>query len=393
MGKFDSELRKKIKNSKIVDRPIKYCIEDYRFASNEYLGLINPKKNKIKSVYQVGSVGVPGISDIDYILVFSDEEKDNYGKYHIINLSQKSKYLFAHNCILINERIMSKLNLWFPFFDLDKVYGKEIAIDKRTSKEISLILTLQYLINKVPSDFILFSTLNGKIRQRTLLALINSLRHTINLAYSLNISHSKKWDAFVNDFNLFRKNWFIEKRKDEKLVDFIFQAVNISFELISTIDKYLVEELGIKTKENSFKLLLRNKTLIFEKNWGSLGNKINSFPISFGVFIYLWVNSGTKIGDQILKKVPKEIVYSCPERLKKKFIQYASILEEYDAFSKEKFNMAANGYHTLWMPCYENPVKNWLHNKLFKLFASPYIILNKSRNFLQSQSLPKQIKL
>jgi hypothetical protein len=164
MENYKNFLKKKIKNTKIVDIPIKCSIEEYNKASKEYLNLINPKKNKIKAIYQVGSIGVPGISDLDYILIFSNEEKDNYGKYHIMNLSQKSKYIFAHNVLLINEKVFKNLNLWFPFFDLKKVYGEEIFTKNHKDNSINLILLLQYLINKIPSDFVVFSTLNGKFR-------------------------------------------------------------------------------------------------------------------------------------------------------------------------------------------------------------------------------------
>jgi hypothetical protein len=44
MENYKSFLKKKIKNSKIVDIPIKCNIRDYDRASREYLNSINPKK-------------------------------------------------------------------------------------------------------------------------------------------------------------------------------------------------------------------------------------------------------------------------------------------------------------------------------------------------------------
>jgi hypothetical protein len=297
-----------------------------------------------------------------------------------MNLSQKSKYIFAHNVLLINEEIFENLNLWFPFFDLKKIYGEEIFIKNQKNNSINLILLLQYLINKIPSDFVVFSTLNGKFRQRTLLALINSLKHTINLADSIDIKPQKNWKEFVKKFNKFRENWFTEENRDKQLFDFIFESIKISFQLISEVDKYLTNNLKIKTKADSFKLKLPNKEIIFIKDWKNLENKINAFPISFGVFIYLWIESKTKIGEQISKRISEELVYSCPKNLINKFNKYALILEDYNRFSKKKFNMTTNGYHILWMPFYNNKIKNKIHNLIFKFSAWPYILLNKIKS-------------
>jgi len=104
-----------LKQSEIVNKTIHCTLDDYKKASKEYIQQINPVKNGISAVYQVGSIGVPGISDIDYFLIFQDDKFDSFRKYSISKLSEKTKYIFSHEGLYINGEIAKDLKYWFAF--------------------------------------------------------------------------------------------------------------------------------------------------------------------------------------------------------------------------------------------------------------------------------------
>lgn len=368
-----------LKKSKMIDIVQECSLKDYNNASAEFLKIINPKRNKIKSIYKVGSVSVLGISDLDYFLVFEDEKRDIYGKYHILNLSRKSRYIFLHNAFFVNEKVFKNLNLWFPFFNLKKVYGKDIKTNKQFNENICLILAVQYLINKIPSDLIFYSTNKNQFHQRTILAQINSLKHTLTLLKKAGMRISKKWLRFTINYDKFKSLWFkIESQKRERILkDFLEISIEISLDIIKEVDSYLTHKKRVKSKINNFELQLSNRKLYFAKDWNydkALKLKGALLPISFGFYISLLAESKTNLGRQIKKKISKDIDFFCPVSLRESFTKHAKIIDEYNKFSKKKFRFPANGYHILWAPYYNNYFLNFIHKYFYKFLSLSYIL-------------------
>ncbi len=376
-----------MKKSTMIDKPRYYSREEYNNASREYLKILNPKKNNIKSVYQVGSIGVPGISDIDYFIVYKNDKNDFFGKYHILNLSKDSKYMFYHNCWFVNEKVIENLGYWFPFFNLDKVYGDIINIKKIKEIEIDLILATQYLISKIPYDLIDYSIKRKKFYQRTMLVSIHSLRHTVKLIDRIGYA-KKNWLSFCEEFDRFRKNWFKEKNREDRLIKFSAKSILISLDIIEMFDKILIENFNIQAPKDSFKLHSGNKDFYFLNKWDKdkilkkymiqKFKDIRYYPSSFAYYLYLRSIDNGNLGKQMRKKFPRNIKYSVPKNIKTSFSKYEQILNEFNEFNKKKFWMTANGYHTLWASYYaENSSLNYIYDKIFKTRELSIIIFKK----------------
>ena len=370
-----------LKQSEIINKTTYCTLDDYKKASKEYIQQINPVKNRISAVYQVGSIGVSGISDIDYFLIFQDDKFDSFRKYAISKLSEKTKYIFSHDGWYINDEIAKDLKYWFPFFDLNKIYGKKIDIKYSKDFNIHLLLAVQYLITKVPVDFITYSIRCGKLYQRIMLAMIYSLRHIVNLFKKFDSNYPKKWDTFISEYSFFRENWFSMRNEDEKndkLIEYIADGIIISFEIIESLGRYL-KELNIVSGIDSFKVKLNNRVLTFDKRWtkeeaynnflDNEGFMIHHYPIEFGFYIYLWAKTNTDIGHPLYKKIKKLPAYEIPEGIKCSFNFHCNAIEKYNNFNKRKFKVSANGYHTLWAKYSLNPIDSFVA-KVYRKISS-----------------------
>ena len=383
---MESKLISLMKKSKMVDFPEYHSGEDYKKASNEYLKIVDPKKNSIESIYQVGSIGVPGISDIDYFISYKNNKRDSYGKYHILNLSKDSRYMFYHNCWLVNKYVMENLGYWFPAFNLDLVYGKKINIKKIKDRNIGLILATQYLMSKIPYDLIDYSIKRKKFYQRTMIVSIHSLKHTIKLIDELGYA-KKGWLKFSKDFEKFKTNWFNEEDRVEKLIHFASKSIIISLDIIGVFDKILIDVFNITPPKESFRIQANNKSFYFLEKWTKFGvlkkymaddnRDMRYYPSSFAYYIYLRSLHSGRLGRQMGDKFPGKIKFSIPEKIKNSFLKYENVLNEFNEFNRSKFGMTANGYHTLWAPYYENSILERFHNKVFKARGLTIIVYKK----------------
>jgi hypothetical protein len=75
----------------------------------------------VNSVYQVGSIRNPGISDIDLLLVVSDDAQCDASPFAI--LTDEERYLFTHSCFVIPESLAPELARYSLLHGYRKLYG------------------------------------------------------------------------------------------------------------------------------------------------------------------------------------------------------------------------------------------------------------------------------
>ncbi len=101
----------------------KYSKEDYLEAIRRYVDKI--KKNPyVVSVYQIGSFKYPGLSDIDLVIVLSDNvESFSWNDYSVTETYNSD--MFMHESFLIQESLMEEIKFLYPLFGLKHIWGKE----------------------------------------------------------------------------------------------------------------------------------------------------------------------------------------------------------------------------------------------------------------------------
>jgi len=176
----------------------------------------------ILSVYQIGSVSNPGISDIDLIMVFED---DRIHKSDLLNGFKKSeKYLFIHGLFGTSAHLFKESQHFTFYHNLKLLMGIDLLPNiPRSNPDTETVLkrqiAMEYLIK-------LYYTLNvqavyGIIKVRSLLLELKAAYYDLNF---LEIHQGVFFDLLIEIIEL-RKIWFAAERTDAQLSELVKQIL------------------------------------------------------------------------------------------------------------------------------------------------------------------------
>lgn len=158
----------------------------------------------VKRVMQMGSVGCPGISDIDLIVVTQDSGFDGTG--HAIK-NKDNEYYFLHDALWLREQDLERLpNIFCTNKVFEPVTSVETSIAKKftLTDEQKLIYLIEITFNK------LLQLVNSQVRNinaRGLMTRASSVVHSVALADDLQIPNIQFARQFASSVNLIRTNW------------------------------------------------------------------------------------------------------------------------------------------------------------------------------------------
>lgn len=186
---------------KIIDLPIHHNLNDYKKAIDQQLYELS-KLSNVVSVYQIGSVSTPGISDIDLLVVFQNNSQCAYNP----KGGSANNYLYTHTLYGCSEQdFLDSFNYTF-FHNHKLLYGKEFEIVNRLAEEDQKILkeqiALEFLV-KMYINLVLQKAYNT-IKLRALFLHIKALIYDFEF---LNIK-PEQLIALVNEGVSYRNNWF-----------------------------------------------------------------------------------------------------------------------------------------------------------------------------------------
>ncbi|MEO0311091.1 MAG: hypothetical protein RIQ89_748 [Bacteroidota bacterium] len=163
------------------------------------------KFDSVVAVYQIGSVSVPGISDLDMVVVFEDGKNCNFNPLSV--LSESERYLFIHSLFGINKSHFAHLNNYQLQINYNLCYGAAIDWNENRLSEadaelLKTQIALEYLVkNYITSEV---QSINKLIKVRSLLLEVNALKYDFQL---LNIT-THPLLSLVNELIEWRKTWF-----------------------------------------------------------------------------------------------------------------------------------------------------------------------------------------
>ena len=243
---------------KLIDFPKKISYNYYDKAINNKIDYLS-RFSQVLSVYQIGNVKHPGISDIDLLVIFKNDVV--FEKNPLINSDKVDKYLFSHNLFGLSQYYFNESMNYSFFSNFKLLYGKKNSLNnslkKDEIKKLKKQIALEYLIKNY---IVLTMQLKYKIlKVRTLLLEINAIKFDLDF---LNIKN-KKINSFIEELIHFRDNWYNAKPTNTEIIAwtlefYTFLEQLINEELTKTIfyvgsKKQYIFNNNIKlTKSNSF---------------------------------------------------------------------------------------------------------------------------------------------
>jgi hypothetical protein len=280
---------------KIIDRPTIIPIECYNDLIDK---LINEliKDDTINSIFQVGSIKNPGISDLDLFCIYNSgsQNKKNYRK----PLSKIEKQILTHNIFVLNIEDVSN---WLSYNQLSnyRLLHGEINIFKSSNNseldnEIKIQIALEYLLKMYIALHIQITY--GIIKLRTFLLEAKAISFDLEL---LGINSGKLYDMVCQIIDL-RNDWFktdVNDRKLYLLIKLFFEELEkLLLDLFTDnnfnlphneviLGKNLKIYNGDRLKKSHYGYVLPKTLSFFGKKYINLQNRFNKFKYELSITI------------------------------------------------------------------------------------------------------------
>ena len=247
--------------------------------------------NAILSVYQMGSVKHPGISDLDIICVFKNESQC-YQNFRL-SLDTDEKNILTHGLFGIEEKDLIESMSFNLISNLKHLGGQNLNLNDseiNTSDDIKKQIALEYLVK-------MLMTIDAQvtlkiIKLRAFLLLAKAIEFDLQL---LNLKNGKLYDL-VQKVIKYRSDWFTNKPSQKDITDLV---LSFNTELRLFLEKeLLVSKLYLPLErfelpgnfriERSDSFSIVHKGLVLPNQFSFLGrkyiniqNRLNSFTYSF----------------------------------------------------------------------------------------------------------------
>ena len=215
---------------RFTDQPIPLSRDVYDDAKARYISRIKGVEETL-AVYQFGNVTVPGISDIDLIVVLKDQFNQSPNKLRLNpgdNLPGKP--VFLHNPIFVPETVWPKLNWLHAPKNIIQIYGNNLrapqTVPKLYSPFTALSTGIEFAVWKLHQ--LVEMHLRRFISIRRSLAIIQSITYLGELLCQFGCeSYADEFHQHTHLSKQIRGNWF-----DHPDLDYLLVALQKTAELI-----------------------------------------------------------------------------------------------------------------------------------------------------------------
>ena len=231
------------------DYPVYYERSFYDTVKDNYLSKLI-EAGGIKSVYQMGTVSTPGLSDIDFIVVVDDNfRQENLNKCisAFYNLTDEERYVIKHPpSAFISEELLKKVSWLHPTFKLDHLYGDSTVIDLEQAGPVNQLINLADLfLMEFPIEF-LDEVQAKKISVRNHLMRMKSLNLSARILEMNNIKLPTSVSDFISRAQSAFSSWFTndEKLNYDNLNYLVHEGENVLYEIAGAISGRM-KDLGL----------------------------------------------------------------------------------------------------------------------------------------------------
>ncbi len=182
---------------------------------------------EVLSIYQIGKISTPGISDIDLIVVFNDDVKRFKYSYRKI-FNNTDNYLFMHGLFGMPLRIFKKRDFLIPIYNCKLIEGQEIISNACPPEEKSIVETMysiEFLILNIFEN--VSNLITKRVKIRPFLCSINRIPDNIKTVTGRELDTVEK--QFQDDILMLRKSGWEKANKEFRTT--LFKTLKISIRL------------------------------------------------------------------------------------------------------------------------------------------------------------------
>jgi hypothetical protein len=259
-----------------IDYPHQVPFEEYESAIHHMVERLM-RWEKVLSIFQIGSVRNPGISDIDILVVFQDGTECKLNP--LQNLSRSDRYLFSHSLYGVSQIHFHEAQQYTFFHHYRFLKGKELPLyDSNLSMEEIKVLKTQTALEYFVKMYInaTVERTYGIVKLRALLLQAKALLYDLEF---LSIESGKLYDL-IQTIVFWRDQWF-ENKPDKKKLG---QWHDNFYEEFSNFLSTILQTKNFYVPERAHLSVARNMTLVQSNhlNYAHRGITLPSILSSFG---------------------------------------------------------------------------------------------------------------
>lgn len=234
---------------KLLSEPQATDRSEYEAAVGRYVAMA--ADDDVAAIYQIGSVGAPGISDIDLIVILSDTPSAGRSpaRYSIQRLSAHDRYLFMHDVYILPLHLAHAVHMALRVETIACIHGKDVipphvGLSVRASRVAAVACIIDGALDIML--FILGALRSGSVHVRQALCVLYSLRYTIALYEECGLPGIGHLHAYLDDVTRLRKDYFALGKgvAGEKIAQLGLIALEVLTELFQNVHDDLSEVEG-----------------------------------------------------------------------------------------------------------------------------------------------------
>lgn len=205
---------------KLIDHPIQISVQQYENLKTKLVNQLL-SEDAVLSVYQMGSVKDPGISDLDIICVFKNNSSCDVNLRK--NLTNEERKILTHGIFGLEECDLKQIISYNLLSNLQFLGGKNLNLNENEeifNQDLRDQIALEYMIK-------MFITLDvqtklGIVKLRSFLLLGKAIMFDLQL---LGIKDGELFDAVIKVLK-YRNNWYDNKPKEKDVKVLILEFYN-----------------------------------------------------------------------------------------------------------------------------------------------------------------------
>jgi len=225
--------------------PEQLTIEDYQRTEEAIVAHLK-KKKEITSIYRLGTIHHPGISDLDIVYVaekLADKNRDEY--LSLKKVKGVDFRVLTHSIFSLNRFCFENINSCFHLSQITHLDGEQILCGQ-PPEDGRILKNVFSIIGSEASSLDFFYRLKTQDHfnvRRTLMRLY-AVRYDMAGVKIFNHDGNPFWDEFNDQSFSLRENWFSldDKKRITLMLDLCDRAVTVYQEIITSLTKFMREK-------------------------------------------------------------------------------------------------------------------------------------------------------